>query len=57
MSVQSLNSDVIDSEDQITVLSLFSIVNSLVNVSFADSDLELNDALDYLQDVAVKCEN
>lgn len=58
MSVQTLHSDFALADDSIDVSSLFTILDSLVDVSFDDdSDLELDDALDYLKDLAVQCEN
>ena len=44
-------------ESFIDVLDLFSTLDSLVNVSSDDPPLELDDALDYLSDIAFTCPN
>jgi len=55
---KSIQSDFTLVDDSIDVSSLFTLLDSLVDVSFdIDSDLELDDALDDLKDLAVQCEN
>lgn len=59
MSTQVLIADH-SSDEVIDIYKLFSLVDSLINLSdFADDEpeLEVSDALLYLKDTACKCEN
>ena len=57
MSFHSIPSDFSHDAELIDFIGLYATLDSLVDVSFDESVLDLDDALDYLKDIAFKCEN
>ena len=56
MSSVALKPIIVD-DPSIDLINLFSTLDSLVNVSSDDPPLEMDDALDYITDIAFTCPN